>query len=160
MAAARGLPLLLGMHTTDEEKRHLLDGYQDPGRSSTMHASTHVAYVADTVGQAQAALRAAMPGWLATTAQYTRVDGAAGAARDPHAYLEHLLDIHPVGPPERCIQRLTRTLATTGARRLLRMVEGAGDPDRTRATIARLGAEVIPQLRALPSAPSHADYCI
>jgi hypothetical protein len=39
-----------------------------------------------------------MPGWLATTSGYVRVDGSSGPSRDPHAYLEHLLGIHPVGP--------------------------------------------------------------
>ena len=102
------------------------------------HASTHVAYAADTLAEAQDALRAAMPGWLATTTQYARIDGAGG--RDPHAYLERLLDIHPVGPPDLCVQRLTRTIATTGTRRLLLMVEGVGDAHRTLANIARLSA--------------------
>jgi alkanesulfonate monooxygenase SsuD/methylene tetrahydromethanopterin reductase-like flavin-dependent oxidoreductase (luciferase family) len=151
LAAARGLPLLLGMHTTDEEKRWLLDIYDDhvaPGRA---HASAHVAHVADTLEEARDALRAAMPGWLASTAQYVRIDNSTGnstgAARDPHAYLQHLLDIHPVGPPHLCVQRLTDTVATTGARRLLLMVEGAGNYADTVANIARLGAEVLPHLR-------------
>jgi alkanesulfonate monooxygenase SsuD/methylene tetrahydromethanopterin reductase-like flavin-dependent oxidoreductase (luciferase family) len=152
LAAARGLPLLLGMHATDEDKRHLLDGYRRDAGPDPTHASTHVAYVADTPGEARDALRAAMPGWLATTAQYTRVDGAAGPARDPHAYLEHLLQIHPVGPPDLCVQRLTRTMTATGVRRLLLMVEGVGHPDRAEASIARLGAEVIPALRAWSTA--------
>jgi hypothetical protein len=103
--------------------------------------------VGDTLAAARDALRAAMPDWLATTAGYVRVDGGAGPARDPHAYLEHLLDIHPVGPPDLCVRRLAETVAVTGARRLLLMVEGAGRPDRTLTNIARLGAEVLPRLR-------------
>jgi hypothetical protein len=160
LAAARRLPLLLGMHATNEDKRRLLEAYRDHGRPSLTHASTAVAYVADTMAEAQAALRAAMPGWLATTAQYTRIDAAAGPARDPHVYLEHLLNIHPVGPPALCVQRLIQTMATTGVRRLLLMVEGAGDRKRTEANIARLGAEVIPQLRAWSLDRFHANYCI
>jgi alkanesulfonate monooxygenase SsuD/methylene tetrahydromethanopterin reductase-like flavin-dependent oxidoreductase (luciferase family) len=160
LAAACGLPLLLGMHATDEEKRQLLDTYDGCGRPSPLHASTHVAHVADTVEEARDALRAAMPGWLATTAQYTRIDGAARPSRDPHAYLEHLLDIHPVGPPDLCVERLSRTLAATGLHRVLLMVEGAGDPDRTLANIARLGTDVIAPLRAWSAARSHADSCI
>jgi alkanesulfonate monooxygenase SsuD/methylene tetrahydromethanopterin reductase-like flavin-dependent oxidoreductase (luciferase family) len=160
LAAARGLPLLLGMHATVEEKRRLLDRYEEHGRSGLPHASAHVAFVADTREQAEDVLLAAMPGWLATTAQYQRIDGATGPARDPHAYLEHLLDIHPVGPPALCVQRLAQAVVTTGARRLLLMVEGAGDPARAVANIGRLGTEVIPQLRALINSPSHADYCI
>jgi alkanesulfonate monooxygenase SsuD/methylene tetrahydromethanopterin reductase-like flavin-dependent oxidoreductase (luciferase family) len=147
LAAERGLPLLLGMHATIGEKRRLIEHHEQRARSVLTHASAHVAYVADTVAGARDALRASMPGWLATTAQYTRIDGAAGPARDPHAYLEHLLDIHPVGPPDLCVQRLSEALATTRARRLLLMVEGAGDPQLTLATIARLGTEVLPQLK-------------
>jgi hypothetical protein len=76
-----------------------------------------------------------------------RIDGDTGPARDPHAYLQHLLDIHPVGPPQLCVRRLADAVAVTGARRLLLMVEGAGDPARTLANIARLGTDVLPQLR-------------
>jgi alkanesulfonate monooxygenase SsuD/methylene tetrahydromethanopterin reductase-like flavin-dependent oxidoreductase (luciferase family) len=154
VAAARGLPLLLGVHATTEEKRRLLDRYDQPPTASPPdvsaipHVSAHLAYVADTRSEAQDALRAAMPGWLSATAQYVRIDAATGPARDPRRYLEHLLAIHPVGPPEECVARLADAIATTGARRLLLMVEGAGDPNRTLANIARLGAEVLPHLRA------------
>ncbi|MEN3310073.1 MAG: hypothetical protein V7603_6275 [Micromonosporaceae bacterium] len=144
LAADRGLPLLLGVHAGTAEKRALVDR-TTPGLP---HASAHVAYVADTLAQARDALRAAMPGWLATTGQYVRLDAGTGPDRDPHAYLSHLLDIHPVGPPELCVRRLAEALAGTGARRLLLMVEGAGDPDRTLANIARLGTDVLPHLRA------------
>jgi alkanesulfonate monooxygenase SsuD/methylene tetrahydromethanopterin reductase-like flavin-dependent oxidoreductase (luciferase family) len=144
-AAARGLPLLLGMQATPAEKRGLIDAHQ--GRTAD-HASAHVAYVSENVAQARAALTAAMPAWLATTASYVRIDGSAGPGRDPDAYLRHLLDIHPVGPPELCARRLAETVAVTGVRRLLLMVEGAGRPELTLANIARLGAEVLPLLRA------------
>ena len=112
-----------------------------------------MAYVADTHTEARDALRAAMPGWLSTTAQYVRIDASSGPARDPHAYLEHLLDIHPVGPPQLCLRRLADTMAATGVRRLLLMVEGAGDPAESLANIARLGTDVLPQLRAGPAGP-------
>ena len=52
------------------------------------------------------------------------------------------------GPPQLCVQRLADTIAATGTGRLLLMVEGAGDPTRTLTNIARLGAEVLPHLRA------------
>jgi alkanesulfonate monooxygenase SsuD/methylene tetrahydromethanopterin reductase-like flavin-dependent oxidoreductase (luciferase family) len=152
LAAARRLPLLLGMHATAQEKRRLVDHYDSHtdghGPAGRPHASAHVAYVADTLTEARAALRAAMPGWLSTTAQYVRIDNSTGPTRDPDAYLQHLLDIHPVGPPHLCIRRLTGTVATTGASRLLLMVEGAGNHADTVANIARLGAEVLPHLCA------------
>lgn len=117
LAAARGLPRLLGIHATDDEKRC-------PARHHAPHAS-------------------------ATTGQYTCIDGTAGPARDPHAYLGHLLDIHPVGSPELCARRLTETVTATGVRRLLLMLEGAADAERTLANIARFGAEVLPQVRVV-----------
>jgi alkanesulfonate monooxygenase SsuD/methylene tetrahydromethanopterin reductase-like flavin-dependent oxidoreductase (luciferase family) len=151
LAARRGLPVLLGMHATVADKRRLLRHYRDQrGPAQRSHASAHLAYVGDSRAEARDALRRAMPGWLSSTARYVRIDGSVGPARDPHRYLEHLLDIHPVGPPELCVRRLADAVATTGARRLLLMVEGAGDPALTEANIGRLGAEVLSPLRALP----------
>lgn len=150
LAANRGLPLLLGMHATVEEKRRLLELHGaalDEPAHGPAHASAHLAFVADTVAEAERTLRASMPGWLSTTAEYVRLDSDGGSARDADAYLRHLLDIHPVGPPARCVRRLADAIANTGARRLLLMVEGAGDPATTRRNIARLGAEVLPPLR-------------
>jgi hypothetical protein len=141
------LPLLLGMHATDADKRRLLDLHAQTGPPDVGHSSTHVAYVADTHAEAQHVLCAAMPDWLATTAEYVRIDATTTPTRNPHGYLEHLLDIHPVGSPDLCARRLADTVATTGARRLLLMVEGAGIPARTLTNLARLGAEVLPILR-------------
>jgi alkanesulfonate monooxygenase SsuD/methylene tetrahydromethanopterin reductase-like flavin-dependent oxidoreductase (luciferase family) len=154
-AAVRGLPLLLGMHATTDDKRRLLAAYAARAlRQPVPHAAAHLAYVADTTRAAEDALRAAMPAWLAGTAGYVRIDGSTGPVRDPHEYLRHLMAIHPVGPPEVCVRRLTGSLAATGVRRILLMVEGAGDPAATLENIARLGTEVLPGLR------SHADYRI
>lgn len=144
LAAARKLPLLTGMHATDAEKRALIERH---GCEDLEHASAHVAYVADSEAQAEQALRAAMPGWLASTRAYVRIDGSAGQHRDLDAYLDRLLSIHPVGTPELCRERLATTIATTGVKRVLLMVEGAGDPELTRTNIQRLGAEVVDALR-------------
>jgi alkanesulfonate monooxygenase SsuD/methylene tetrahydromethanopterin reductase-like flavin-dependent oxidoreductase (luciferase family) len=152
VAARRGLPLLLGMHDDDAAKAALLARYAEAavaaGRDPAQvdHASAHLALVADTADEARAALRAGMPGWLARTREYIRVDDAPAAPRDLGAYLEHLLDIHPVGTPEQCVDRLRATVAATGVRRLLLAVEGTGRRERTLETIARLGAEVLPAL--------------
>jgi hypothetical protein len=53
---------------------------------------------------------------------------------------------------------LADTVTATGVRRLLLMVEGAGDPTATLANIARLGTEVLPHLRARHAI--HAGHCI
>jgi alkanesulfonate monooxygenase SsuD/methylene tetrahydromethanopterin reductase-like flavin-dependent oxidoreductase (luciferase family) len=151
LASARGLPLLLGMHDHDAAKtamlvRHAAAGVRTP---PTGHVSTHLAFVADTVAEAESVLRRTMPAWLAAAGGSVRIDGSAPPRRDLAAYLEHLLAIHPVGPPARCVQRLAGTVAATGVRRLLLMVEGAGEPQRILGNIARLGREVLPPLRRL-----------
>lgn len=153
LAAARGLPVLLGMEVDDERGRALLARHaevaarhgHDPARME--HAMARVAHVADRPGQAADELRATMGAWLREgTGAYVSLAPRL-ARRDLDAYVEHLLAISPVGTPEQCVERLAATAARTGARRVLLMVEGCGDPRRTRETIARLGAEVLPQVR-------------
>jgi alkanesulfonate monooxygenase SsuD/methylene tetrahydromethanopterin reductase-like flavin-dependent oxidoreductase (luciferase family) len=147
LAAARNIPLLLGMHATTPETRRLLCRYRShAGQAPAPHARAHLAYVADTTSQAQDTLRKAMPGWLATTAGYTRIDGTPGPARDPDSYLQHLMSIHPVGDPDLCARRLTDAIDGTGVRHILLMAEGAGDPAATVENITRLGTQVVPRL--------------
>ncbi|GGJ90849.1 alkanal monooxygenase [Pilimelia anulata] len=153
LAAARGLPLLLGLHAPAAAHAELLAGWAAAARAhghdpaGAPHAAAHLAYVADSRDEAVAAVRAALPGWVATTGAYVRLDGEQGGSRDPAGYAERLLDLHPVGPPAYCVEVLRRSLAVSGARRLLLLVEAAGDPALTLANIARLGAEVLPALR-------------
>ncbi|GLZ75694.1 alkanal monooxygenase [Actinorhabdospora filicis] len=153
IAAARGIPLILGMHIGDEEKAAMLDRWRriagehghDPGAAE--HAAAHLCHVDDSRRRAAAALRSAMPGWIAEgTAGYVRVDGTPGPARDPDAYVESLIGMHPVGPPGYCAGVLARSAERTGVRHALLMVEGTGDPDVTGAVIRRLGEEVAPLL--------------
>nr|WP_241882710.1 hypothetical protein [Frankia sp. KB5] len=88
-----------------------------------------------------------MPGWIGRgTANYVRLDATPGPQRDPHAYVEHLLRIHPVGTPEQCTRRLIETIERTGVRRLLLMTEGAGTRQDVLDNIARIGAEVLPPI--------------
>jgi luciferase family oxidoreductase group 1 len=148
LAAAAGLPLLLGMHADTRGTRLLLDHYRAAaGQDEVPHARAHLAYVADTTRQAREALQVAMPGWLAAAAASTRIDGTPGPARDPGQYLRQLMATHPVGDPDLCAQRLTDAITGTGVRHILLMVEGAGDPAATLENITRLGAQVIPRLR-------------
>lgn len=166
-AAARGLPLLLGLHATDEDNSALLRRWRrvaerhghDPAAAG--HLAAAVAQVADTTPEAQACLRAAMPPWLQRgVGEYVSIAAAPRLRRDPRAYVEHLLQIHPVGTPERCAERLAASAERTGVRRFLLMVEGSGDHGRTLENIARIGTEVAPRLdqprhRSAPrSAPS------
>ncbi|WP_035854998.1 LLM class flavin-dependent oxidoreductase [Cryptosporangium arvum] len=148
VAAARGLPLLLGMHAAPAEHRVLLDRYAAyTGGTVPPPAVAHLAYVADTVDQARAAVHAPLRAWLARTAEYVRLDGADGTGRDPDAYADRLVDLHPVGDAGLCVERLRRSREITGAGRLLLAVEAGGDRGRTLDCIARLAEEVLPFVR-------------
>jgi alkanesulfonate monooxygenase SsuD/methylene tetrahydromethanopterin reductase-like flavin-dependent oxidoreductase (luciferase family) len=145
VAARFGLPMLLGMHATDEEKSQLIRAHGDP---LAAHAALAVAQVADSREQALADLRAAMPGWLRDgLAAHKRLDGSPYVGRDPVAYTEHLCAIHPVGDPGYCVDVLRTSIENTGVGHLLLFVEGAGDPDLVLRNIARLAREVLPPLR-------------
>lgn len=153
VAAARGLPLLLGLHTDDDEKCDLLARYakvaaehgHDP--DAVEHVAAAVCHIADSRSEAVDNLRAAMTGWIRQgVGGYVSISPIPRPTRDADAYVKRLLDINPVGTPEQCIDRLCQGAERTGIRRVLLMVEGTGDPRRTRETVLRLGAEVVPRL--------------
>jgi alkanesulfonate monooxygenase SsuD/methylene tetrahydromethanopterin reductase-like flavin-dependent oxidoreductase (luciferase family) len=153
-AAVRGLPLLLGVHATDEDKRDLLTHYarvaaehgHDP--DAVEHIGTAICHIASSRADAQAELRAAMPEWIRSgVGGYVPLSPGPGPVRDPRAYVEHLLAIHPVGTPEECVAHLRASARSTGIGTVLLMVEGTGNPGRTRETVLRLGAEVAPMLK-------------
>jgi alkanesulfonate monooxygenase SsuD/methylene tetrahydromethanopterin reductase-like flavin-dependent oxidoreductase (luciferase family) len=66
--------------------------------------------------------------------------------RDPHAYTELLCDLHAVGTPKLCADRLAATAERTGVRRFALLVEGSGERESTLRNVRRLGAEVLPLL--------------
>lgn len=154
-AAARGLPLLVGLHATDDEKVDLLAGYAkvaaDHGHDpdTVEHLAAAVCHIADTRAEAEADLRAAMQAWIREgVGGYVAISPGPRPDRDPDAYVERLLQIHPIGTPDECIDRLRSSAARTGISRVVLMVEGTGDASRTRETVLRLGAEVAPKLAA------------
>jgi alkanesulfonate monooxygenase SsuD/methylene tetrahydromethanopterin reductase-like flavin-dependent oxidoreductase (luciferase family) len=160
LAAARGLPMLLGLHAGDDHKRDMTRCYAaaaPPGRPLPGHLAAVVAYVADTREQARRVLRRELPRWLGPgLAGYRRADGQPHPARDPQQYAELLSCIHPVGTPRQCAESMTATIETTGIRHLLCMAEGGGNRGRTLENIARLGAEVLPAVRRHAAAPAPA----
>ncbi|MER8183757.1 LLM class flavin-dependent oxidoreductase [Kitasatospora sp. NPDC094015] len=157
-AAERGLPMLLGMHSGDEDKKELLAAYRAAwraaGRSEEQlarvereHVAAGVAQVDDRAGDARAELLRSMPDFFAHgLGAHRTVDGQERRMRDPRAYTELLCDLHPVGTPRQCADRLLATAERTGIRRFALLAEGSGDRDSTLHNIARLGAEVLPQL--------------
>jgi alkanesulfonate monooxygenase SsuD/methylene tetrahydromethanopterin reductase-like flavin-dependent oxidoreductase (luciferase family) len=152
LAAARGLPMLLGMHADDDGKHEMITRYATAaarhGHPPARHIGAVAAYVADTRAEARRTLRTQLPRWLGPgLAGYRPVDGRPCPTRDPAGYADLLCRIHPVGSAADCIQSMAATVARTGLRHLLLMVEGAGHPARTQENIARLGADVLPALR-------------
>jgi alkanesulfonate monooxygenase SsuD/methylene tetrahydromethanopterin reductase-like flavin-dependent oxidoreductase (luciferase family) len=156
LAAERLLPMLLGMHCGDDDKaamvalwrRTALDaGHPPDAVAAAGHVSAGVAQVADTRADAAETLRKAMPGWLQQgLAAHRTVDGGPRTMRDPLGYTDLLCALHPVGPPRLCADRLAATAARTGITRFALLVEGSGDLGATLHNVARLGADVLPEL--------------
>ncbi|KJS53727.1 LLM class flavin-dependent oxidoreductase [Streptomyces rubellomurinus] len=158
LAAERGLPMLLGMHSGDEDKLRMLELYRTAwlaaGRSeeqlrrvSRQHVAAGVAQVDDRASAARATLLNAMPGWFEYgLGAHRTVDGRERKMRDPRQYTELLCDLHAVGTPRQCADRLLATAERTGIRRFALLAEGSGDRAATLHNIARLGSEVLPQL--------------
>ncbi|WP_431683999.1 LLM class flavin-dependent oxidoreductase [Kitasatospora sp. KL5] len=157
-AAERGLPMLLGMHSGDEDKQQMLAAYREAWRAcgrgeeqlarvEREHVAAGVVQVGDRTTAARASLLRAMPGWFEYgLGAHRTVDGRERRMRDPHAYTELLCDLHAVGTPRLCADRLLATAERTGIRRFALLAEGSGDREATLHNIERLGAEVLPEL--------------
>ncbi|PGH48269.1 LLM class flavin-dependent oxidoreductase [Streptomyces sp. Ru87] len=156
LAAERGLPMLLGMHCGDEEKAEMVAFWSDCAReagrpaeeiASAGHVSAGVAQVGDSRPGAAEALVKAMPGWLRQGLEaHVTVDGRPRRMRDPQEYTELLCELHPVGPPRWCADRLAATAERTGISRFALLTEGSGDLAATEQNVRRLGGEVLPLL--------------
>ncbi|GAA2110974.1 LLM class flavin-dependent oxidoreductase [Actinomadura alba] len=150
LAAARGLPMLLGMHIGDEEKAAAVARYAEIGGPAA-HIATGVAHVADSREEAVRTVRRELPRWLGPgLAGYVPVDGRPTTPRDPREYARLLCELHPVGAPDDCAATLAATAAATGIRHVILLVDCTGSRERTLENIARLGAEVLPKVRDHP----------
>ncbi|MFI0404706.1 LLM class flavin-dependent oxidoreductase [Actinomadura sp. 3N508] len=146
LAAARGLPMLLGMHAGPDEKAAAVARH---GLPDAPHISTHVAQVADTREEAVKTVMAEMPRWLAPGLEgYVAVDDRPRRPRDPVGYTRLMCELHAVGSPDDCVESLVTTVERTGIRHLILMVEAAGSREATLENIARLGADVLPRVRS------------
>jgi alkanesulfonate monooxygenase SsuD/methylene tetrahydromethanopterin reductase-like flavin-dependent oxidoreductase (luciferase family) len=163
LAAARGLPMLLGLHAGDDGKRAMVDHYTAAAARHGVppadgHVAVAVAQVADSRAGAQEMLRTRLPRWLGPgLAGYVPVDGRPYQVRDPDGYAELLCRIHPVGTAADCAAAMAATARRTGVTHLLCMVEGSGDPVAVQENIARLGAEVLPMLPGRDLSPPTPD---
>ncbi|GGP53247.1 LLM class flavin-dependent oxidoreductase [Streptomyces sindenensis] len=156
LAAARALPMLLGMHCGDEEKAEMVALWRTAARQAghppevvegAAHVSAGVAQIADDAGDATEMLVKTMPGWLRQGLDaHVTVDGRHRVMRDPVAYTELLCGLHPVGTPRLAADRLAATAERTGITRFALLVEGSGDLAATEENVRRLGADVLPLL--------------
>ncbi|OEV05702.1 LLM class flavin-dependent oxidoreductase [Streptomyces oceani] len=159
LAARRRLPMLVGMHCGNEEKAGmtalwwrtaLAAGHSEEAvaRTARDHVAAGVVQLDDTREAAVESLTKTMPGWLRTgLGAHRTVDGRERSPRDPDDYTRLLCELHPVGPPQLCADRLSETRELTGISRFAMLVEGTGDLAATEANVARLGSEVLPLLR-------------
>lgn len=160
LAAARGLPMLLGMHIGDREKAEMVALWRTAAREAGVcqdriagaeHVAAGVVQIGDSQSEAVETLRRSLPGWLRQgLAAHRTVDGRERSMRDPLAYTELLCELHPVGPPQLCADRLAATSERTGIRRFALLSEGSGSTGETEHNIRRLGAEVLPLLPESP----------
>ncbi|PSK86252.1 alkanesulfonate monooxygenase SsuD/methylene tetrahydromethanopterin reductase-like flavin-dependent oxidoreductase (luciferase family) [Murinocardiopsis flavida] len=153
LAADNNLPVLLGMHRSPREQAELAAVYDKAAREAGHEPPgplvASLAHVADSGEDARAAVLAALPRWLEPgLAGYVPVDGRPRPRRDPHGYARFLCDTHAVGAPADCAARLVEQVRTTGAAEVMLMVEAAGERRAVLDNIARLGAEVLPAVRA------------
>ncbi len=111
------------------------------------HVSVHLAQVGASREAAEELLAREMPQWLGPALEgYVPVDGRARSPRDALDYVRELCSMHPVGSTAECAVRIEATVAATGVRNLIFLVEGAGSEEATLANIRRLGAEVLPRV--------------
>ncbi|CAL9532956.1 LLM class flavin-dependent oxidoreductase [Streptomyces sp. enrichment culture] len=159
LAAAHGLPMLLGMHCGDDDKAEMTALWRsealaaghtpdEVARIAERHVSAGVVQLADQTQDAVETLLKALPGWLRHGLDaHVTVDGRPRAMRDPHAYTELLCRLHPVGTPRLAADRLAATAERTGIRRFALLAEGSGQLAATEENVRRLGAEILPLLR-------------
>ncbi|MDT0319729.1 LLM class flavin-dependent oxidoreductase [Streptomyces millisiae] len=155
-AAERGLPMLLGMHVGDEEKAEMVAmwrawaaaaGHPPEEIATAGHVSAGVFQVADSHSEAVQVLRRALPGWLRLgLSAHQTLDGGPRRMRDPLEYTELLCELHPVGDPQLCADRLAATAERTGISRFALLAEGSGEAAVTETNIRRLADEVLPLL--------------
>lgn len=150
LAASRGLPLLLGVHATDDEKIALVNRWREVAEKNghdpdtAEHGAVFLAFAADSRREAVQRLRGPMTEWLSKgVGDYQRLDGSRGG-RDQAEYVDRLIDTHLVGTPHHSAERLADSVEATGIGRALLMVEGAATASEVTENIQRLGAELVP----------------
>ncbi len=156
LAAARALPMLLGMHCGDEEKAEMVALWRTAAREAghppevvegAAHVSAGVAQIADGAGDATELLVKTMPGWLRQGLDaHVTVDGRHRVMQGPGRVHGTAVRAAPGGHaaggrgPARGHRRADRDHAVRPAG------GGSGDLAATEENVRRLGADVLPLL--------------
>ncbi|HLU26882.1 MAG TPA: LLM class flavin-dependent oxidoreductase [Glycomyces sp.] len=143
LAGRLGLPLLLGMHASDEDHAALLTAWRHEAEAhgfdpdAAEHASTHLAQIGAPAETER--LRASLTELLTRgVGQYVSLRPGRGG-RDHAAYVDWMIERHAVGSAEHVAERLAASAARTGVARQLLFVEGLGERAAVRENIAALG---------------------
>ncbi|MFD9895042.1 LLM class flavin-dependent oxidoreductase [Amycolatopsis sp. NPDC059027] len=158
LAARQGLPMLLFYDKNDVTKAEMVARHSELAaaaghpRDGYDHAFAVFTQVNDTVAEAQHLVRdVTMPALAAAQADYHHLIETK-THFEPEAFIgrfgSYVLGNHPVGTPDMCIERLVRSIRVSGCRRVLCEVLASGDDEGTLTNIRRLGAEVLPEVRA------------
>lgn len=157
IAARRGLPMLLFLHLDDDTKLSLLTRYNEiavqHGHDPTKidHVWAVMGYVADSRQEAQRVLQTTLPSWLTASAQaYVYLRPEDSHRENVDAFLSMILQHHPIGTPEYCVERLATTMERTGLRHVMVVLEAPADRQRSLENIERFSSEVLAKL-ASPS---------
>ncbi|HEY1093984.1 MAG TPA: LLM class flavin-dependent oxidoreductase [Glycomyces sp.] len=155
LAGRFGMPLLFGMHASDDEHLALIGAWRQEAEAAGFdpaaaeHVSTHLAQIADGPGTVDR-LRSSLTELLTRgVGQYVSLKPGR-STRDHAAYVDWMIERHAVGPAEHVAERLARSAEATGVRRQLLMVEGIGDPLAVGDNIAALGSVLSTAGTALP----------
>jgi alkanesulfonate monooxygenase SsuD/methylene tetrahydromethanopterin reductase-like flavin-dependent oxidoreductase (luciferase family) len=150
LAAARGLPMMMGMHVGDAEKAEAVARYRAAGGPlEAGHVSTALAWVAGSRRRARAEVLDGLPRWLGPgLSGYVPVDDRIRPVTDAADYARRLCDLHAVGTADDCVEALARACAVPGVGRVALLVECSGDAGRVAENVRSLGGEVLPRLRA------------
>lgn len=151
LAARDGLPLMLYWGSDDDSRVKLLDQYAEAARrhgrdpSAVEHVICVAGLVADDATRARELMRRNLE-WSFKSGEWPviRQPAGSGEGHDVVGRAAAIAEHGVVGDPAICIERLRETIRRTSARRVVLMLENAGDRAGTLEQIRRFAEEVLP----------------
>lgn len=168
-AARLGASMLLFFHQGPETIAELVTQHAELAEANRHppctydHSAALIVQVADSDEEAAALVREPVTEFLiASNSEYVPIDGAHMPRHHQddasiQAFTEKIIATQPIGNPETVAERLVSMIRISGCRSLLLKVENGPNPDQAVANVARLGAEVLPQVRAALGSSSRTE---